>query len=224
MTKSVRSVKYILFDLDGTLTESAPGIINSIKHTYAHYGITDYDEAELHKFVGPPLIESFMRYCGFTPEKASEAVDVYREYFSTKGLFENAVYGGIPECLEALKSAGYKLAVATSKPQVFCERILEHFDLAKYFEVVKGIPLDDEHMTKAQVIANALEALGVADKREAVMIGDRDYDVKGAKENEIDCIGVLYGYGSREELEIAGALKICETVEELKTLMLNSEC
>ena len=209
-------IKYILFDLDGTLTESAPGIINSIKHTYAHYGITDYDEAELHKFVGPPLIESFMRYCGFTQEKASEAVDVYREYFSTKGLFENAVYSGIPECLGAMKSAGYKLAVATSKPQVFCERILEHFDLAKYFDVVKGIPLDDEQMTKAQVIASALEALGVTNKSEAVMVGDRDYDVKGAAENGILCIGVLYGYGSREELETAGACAICGTVEDLR--------
>ena len=209
-------IKYILFDLDGTLTESAPGIINSIKHTYAHYGITDYDEAELKKFVGPPLIESFMRYCGFTQEKASEAVDVYREYFSTKGLFENAVYGGIPECLETLKNEGYRLAVATSKPQVFCERILEHFDLAKFFDVVKGIPLDDEQMTKAQVIAFALEALGVTDKSEAVMIGDRDYDVKGAAENGIPCVGVLYGYGSREELEKAGACAICETVEALR--------
>ena len=215
-------IKYILFDLDGTLTESAPGITNSIKHTYKHYGITDYDEAELHKFVGPPLIESFMRYCGFTQEKASEAVDVYREYFSTKGLFENAVYGGIPECLETLKNAGFKLAVATSKPQVFCERILEHFDLAKYFDVVKGIPLDDEQMTKAQVIAYALGALGVTDKIEAVMIGDRDYDVKGAKENGISCVGVLYGYGSRSELESAGAICICDTVEALTKYLMQS--
>ena len=211
----MRSAEYILFDLDGTLTESAPGIINSIKHTYAHYGITDYDEAELHKFVGPPLIESFMRFCGFSQEKASEAVDIYREYFSSKGLFENAVYAGISECLEALKSAGFKLAVATSKPQVFCERILEHFGLAGYFEVVRGIPLDGEDMTKAQVIASALEAFGVTDKRKAVMVGDRDYDVKGAKENGILCVGVLYGYGSREELEAAGACAICETVNDL---------
>lgn len=208
-------LKYILFDLDGTLTESAPGIINSIKHTYEHYGITDYDEAELSKFVGPPLIESFMRYCGFSREKASEAVDVYREYFSTKGLFENAVYDGIPECLETLKSAGFTLAVATSKPQVFCERILEHFDLAKYFEVVKGIPLDGEDMTKAQVISQALDALGITNKSESVMVGDRDYDVKGAKENGIPCVGVLYGYGSREELADAGAIAICETVSAL---------
>ena len=208
-------MKYILFDLDGTLTESAPGIINSIKHTYAHYGITDYDERELEKFVGPPLIESFMRYCGFTEEKAREAVDVYREYFSTKGLFENAVYNGIPKCLAALKSAGYVLAVATSKPQVFCERILDHFSLAEYFSVVKGIPLDDEKMTKAQVIERALDALGVTDKREAIMVGDRDYDIKGAKENGIECVGVLYGYGSRSELESAGASAICETVDDL---------
>lgn len=214
-------LKYILFDLDGTLTESAPGILNSVKYALNHYGFTDYDESMLNRFVGPPLIESFMRFCGFSEEKASEAVDVYREYFAEKGIFENAVYGGIPECLQKLVDSGLVLAVATSKPEVFCRRILDHFDLEKYFTVIKGIPLEDEHMTKAQVVAGVIDELGITDKSEAIMVGDRDYDVFGARENGLKCIGVLYGYGPREELESAGAEHIAESVEELGELLLS---
>ena len=206
--------KYILFDLDGTLTESAPGIINSIRYTLDKLGLRPMTDEELKRFVGPPLIESFTRYCGLSHEEAARAVDVYREYFSEKGLFENAVYPGIPECLGALKSAGKKLAVATSKPQVFCERIIRHFGIDGYFDAVVGIPLDREDMTKAEVIKSAMELLGAVPE-ETVMVGDRDYDVLGARENGIPCIGVLYGYGSREELSAAGAVGICETVADI---------
>ena len=206
--------KYILFDLDGTLTESAPGIINSIRYTLDKLGLRPMTDEELKRFVGPPLIESFTRYCGLSREEAEHAVDVYREYFSEKGLFENAVYPGIPECLGALKSAGKKLAVATSKPQVFCERIIRHFGIDGYFDAVVGIPLDREDMTKAEVIKSAMELLGAVPE-ETVMVGDRDYDVFGARENGIPCIGVLYGYGSREELSAAGAVGICETVADI---------
>lgn len=206
--------KYILFDLDGTLTESAPGIINSIRYTLDKLGLRPMTDEELKRFVGPPLIESFTRYCGLSHEEAAHAVDVYREYFSEKGLFENAVYPGIPECLGALKSAGKKLAVATSKPQVFCERIIKHFGIDGYFDAVVGIPLDREDMTKAEVIKSAMELLGAVPE-ETVMVGDRDYDVLGARENGIPCIGVLYGYGSREELSAAGAVGICETVADI---------
>ncbi len=213
-------MKYLLFDLDGTLTESATGIINSLKYAFEKLGEDVPDGETLKKFVGPPLIESFMKFGGFSEEKAVEAVDVYREYFSEKGLFENAVYDGIPECLQTLCRAGYFLGVATSKPQVYCERILRHFGLSEYFCVVKGIPLDGEDMTKAQVIAQALEAFGVEDKAEVLMIGDRDYDVLGARENGIGCVGVLYGYGPREELERAGAEYIADGVAELTELLL----
>lgn len=206
--------KYILFDLDGTLTESAPGIINSIRYTLDKLGLRPMTDEELKSFVGPPLIESFTRYCGLSHEEAEHAVDVYREYFSEKGLFENAVYPGIPECLGTLKSAGKKLAVATSKPQVFCERIIKHFGIDGYFDAVVGIPLDREDMTKAEVIKSAMELLGAVPE-ETVMVGDRDYDVLGARENGIPCIGVLYGYGSREELSAAGAVGICETVADI---------
>ena len=207
--------KYILFDLDGTLTESAPGIIGSIKYAYQHYGIENYDEKELKKFVGPPLIESFMRYAGFDREKAKEAVEIYREYFCERGMFENSVYPGVRQCLERLRASGYILGVATSKPEPFCIRILDHFDLSKYFSKIKGIPLDKEEMSKSEVIAAVLSDFGVLDKSEVVMIGDRDYDVNGARENGIDCFGVLYGYGSAEELTSAGAARLFKTAEEL---------
>lgn len=213
-------MKYVLFDLDGTLTESAPGIMNSLRYAFRKLGESVPDDATLKKFVGPPLIESFMRFSGFSEKKAVEAVDVYREYFAEKGLFENSVYDGIPNCLGRLRSAGYFLGVATSKPQVFCERILRHFGLTEYFDVIKGIPLDGEDMTKAEVIAQALSALGVEKKSDAVMVGDRDYDVVGARQNGIDCIGVLYGYGSAEELERAGAAHIVKDAAELTELLL----
>lgn len=208
-------LKCILFDLDGTLTESAPGIINSIEYTYRRYGLEIPDRKELEKYVGPPLIESFMKYAGFDPDRAREAVDVYREYFSEKGIFENNVYPGVRECLERLLRAGYRLAVSTSKPEVYCLRILEKFDLRRYFEVVKGIPLDGEDIKKSEVIKMTLESLAVTDPAEAVMVGDRDYDVYGAAENGIRCAGVLYGYGTLEELKKAGAFELFKTPSAL---------
>ncbi len=213
-------LKYILFDLDGTLTESAPGIMNSLKYAFKKLGGPVPDDAVLKKFVGPPLIESFMKFSGFSEEKATMAVDVYREYFAEKGLFENSVYEGIPDCLKRLREAGYTLGVATSKPQVFCERILDHFGLTEYFGVIKGIPLDGEDMTKAEVISEALGALGAVDRSEAVMIGDRAYDAVGAEENGVGCIGVLYGYGTEEELLGAGAETTVKTPRELADLLL----
>ncbi|MBQ8623189.1 MAG: HAD hydrolase-like protein [Oscillospiraceae bacterium] len=211
--------KYILFDLDGTLTDSAPGIINSFRYALKHYNLPDMTDNELKQFVGPPLMVSFSQILGFGEEKGLEAVGVYRRYFSTKGLFENEVYEGIPIVLEKLKSKGFTLAVSTSKPEVYAKRILEHFDLVKYFAEVCGIPLVDEGMTKAQVIAVTLKKLGVSDKAQVLMVGDRDYDVKGAHDNGIDCIGVLYGYGSRDELESAGAEHIAETAEDMADLI-----
>lgn len=214
-------LKYVLFDLDGTLTESAPGIINSLKYAFRRLGAPQPNEETLKLFVGPPLIDSFMRFCNFSEDMAINAVDVYREYFVERGMFENAVYSGIPKCLRTLRDSDLTLGVATSKPQPFCERILEHFGLTKYFDVIKGIPLDGEGMTKSEVIAQALSELCVTDKDSAIMVGDRAYDVIGARENGINCVGVLYGYGSREELEQAGAADIAENVEELTALLLN---
>ncbi len=212
--------QYILFDLDGTLTESAPGIINSLKYALERLGVTDYDRTILDKFIGPPLAVSFEKFFGFKGEKCNNAIKIYREYFSEKGLFENSVYAGVEDMLARLKSAGLKLAVATSKPEVFARRILDKFGLSGYFEVICGIPLDNEKMTKAQVIDRAVAELNAADKQAVLMVGDRDYDVAGAHQNGIECMGVTYGYGSRSELESAGAEYIAASAEEAAELML----
>lgn len=211
--------QYILFDLDGTLTESAPGIINSLKYALERLGVEDYDRAILDKFIGPPLAVSFEKFFGFTGEKCYNAIKIYREYFSEKGLFENAVYPGVEDMLARLKSAGHKLAVATSKPEIFARRILEKFGLSGYLDVICGIPLDNEHMTKAQVIERAMNELGIADRQAALMVGDRDYDVAGAHQNGIECLGVTYGYGSRAELEGAGTEYIADSTAEAAELI-----
>lgn len=212
--------QYILFDLDGTLTESAPGIINSLKYALERLGVTDYDKAILDKFIGPPLAVSFEKFFGFKGEKCNNAIKIYREYFSEKGLFENSVYAGVEDMLARLKSAGTKLAVATSKPEVFARRILDKFGLSGYFEVICGIPLDNEKMTKAQVIDRTIAELNATNKQTVLMVGDRDYDVAGAHQNCIECMGVTYGYGSRSELEAAGAEYIAASAEEAAELML----
>ena len=210
----------ILFDLDGTLTDSADGIINSIVHTLKHYGLPHDNRAALRRFVGPPLPESFQRYCGFSPEKAKEAVAGFREYFSEIGIFENTVYEGVSEMLSTLRKAGFTLAIATSKPEVFAERILSRFDLAKYFTAVAGATMDEKRTNKAQVILYALEKLGGREHSHVLMVGDREHDILGAKAVGIDSLGVLYGYGDRAELTAAGALLIAETPMDVCRIIL----
>lgn len=207
--------KYIFFDLDGTLTDSAEGITNSVAYTLEHYGISVEDKSSLNVFVGPPLVESFMKYYGFDREKAKASVGIYREYFEEKGMFENAVYPGISNLLEGLKKDGYKLYVATSKPEQYSIKILEHFELAPYFEMIGGADMNETRVHKGDVIRYVCESCGLTDMSEIVMVGDRENDMNGAKQNQMESVGVLYGYGSREELENAGACHIAATVEEL---------
>lgn len=209
---------YFLFDLDGTLTDPGLGITNSVAYALGKYGITVEDRRELYPFIGPPLRQSFSEFYGFDEEKTKEAVAFYREYFSEKGLFENEVYEGIPEVLSQLKQAGKKLLVATSKPEEFTNRILEHFGLAEYFDFVAGATMDETRNEKADIIAYALKQIADADPSKIVMIGDRKFDILGARENGIDSIGVLYGYGSRAELEEAQATFIVEKPEDLLRL------
>lgn len=210
----------ILFDLDGTLTDSGPGIRRSVAYALRKLGRPVPGQAVLNRFIGPPLLDSFQRHCGLDLETARQGTQYYREYFQERGLFENSVYPGIPALLADLKGAGKTVLVATSKPEVFARRILEHFDLAGYFDYVAGATLDEARLTKSAVLTYALQTMGITDKSAAVMVGDREQDVLGAREVGLDCIGVLYGYGDRAEHEAAGAAAIAATVEELRRLLL----
>lgn len=212
---------YLLFDLDGTLTDSGAGIMNSVLYALKKFNIQVEDRTQLYAFIGPPLAESFQKFYHFSQEQALQAVCYYREYFSEKGMFENKVISGIDTLLNELKDAGKKLIVATSKPEKYTIKILEHFNLISYFQFVAGATMDETRNTKTSVIAYALDHINIVSKKEVVMIGDRKHDIEGAKDNNIDSIGVLFGYGSRKELEQAGADYIVENVAELRTLLTN---
>ena len=209
----------ILFDLDGTLTDAAPGITNSVKYALSKFGIDETDDNKLRKFLGPPLISSFMEFYGFSKEKAQQAVEYYREYFVPHGIFENEVYSGIPKLLQKLKADGKTLIIATSKPETFAVQIAEHFEIDSYFDLIAGANLDHTRSKKAQGIEYALETLGILDRAHAVMIGDREHDIKGAKKTGLRSIGVLYGYASPGELENAGADFTANSPEELYTII-----
>lgn len=215
----MKSYSTILFDLDGTLSDSSQGIINSIIYALEKYDVNDYDMPLLRKFLGPPLHESFEKFMGFDKEKSLQAVKLYREYFSSKGLFENEIYGGVSDLLQNLKENGKALIVATSKPQLFTDRIMEHFNLAKYFDFIAGSNMDTTRSKKAEVIEYALSECNIKDKSKVVMIGDRAEDMIGAQTVGIDSIGVEYGYGTFDELKNAGATYIVKTVGELKDLL-----
>lgn len=207
----------ILFDLDGTLTDPAMGITNSVMYALKRYGIEVEDRSELYKFIGPPLAESFEKYYGFSTEESYRAVDVYREYYRDKGIFENVLYDGVEDMLAKLKAAGKRVFLATSKPEIFANRILEHFGILKYFDGVTGSELSGERTDKAEVIKVCRDRYSIAD---AVMVGDRSFDVIGAKENKIPSVAVLYGYGSREEFEESGPDYIVEKVSDLEKIIL----
>lgn len=211
----------ILFDLDGTLTDPGIGITNSVAYALSKWNIEAKDRSELYKFIGPPLLDSFSEYYGFSEEQAQEALKYYREYFRSKGIYENEVYPGVVKMLESLKSSGKKIVLATSKPEDFAVIILKHFDLYKYFDFVAGATMDEKRTKKGDVIAYAMESCGIteANLKDVIMVGDRKHDVLGAKENNLDCIGVLFGYGDREELEAAGAKFIAEKVEDILTFI-----
>ncbi|MBR3437076.1 MAG: HAD family hydrolase [Lachnospiraceae bacterium] len=211
--------KYVLFDLDGTLTDPGEGITNSVMYALRHFGIEETDREKLFSFIGPPLVDSFMEKYGFSEEDAREATSEFRVYFRERGIFENVPYEGMKECLDELKERGHILAVATSKPEVFARRILERFGFLPCFDYVFGASMDETRTRKDEVIAYALEEMGVTDRPACVMVGDRSHDILGAKKNGLDAIGVLFGYGSREELEEAGARYIAETVEDIPRIL-----
>ncbi|MBO6231407.1 MAG: HAD family hydrolase [Ruminiclostridium sp.] len=206
----MKMYRYLLFDLDGTLTDPGVGITNSVMYALKKFGIIENDRTALYKFIGPPLKDSFADFFGFDGEQCELAVKYYREYFKDTGIFENIVYDGIADLLKQLKESGRTLIVATSKPEVFAVRILKHFGLYDHFDHVAGAAMDDSRNRKADIIKYALEQCGVSSLSDAVMIGDRKHDIMGAKENGLDSIGVLYGYGDEDELREAGATFIAE--------------
>ena len=208
MSMSQNKYKYALFDLDGTLTDPGEGITRSVQYALAKFGINVENRQELYCFIGPPLHESFEVYYGFSRPDAMKAVDYYREYYAVKGIFENLVYDSIPEALAELRDSGVGICLATSKPELYAKQILEHFGLDGYFTAVAGSEMDGTRTKKAEVVERALGLLGSPDVRDCVMIGDREHDVLGGAAHGLDTIGVLFGYGGREELERAGATYI----------------
>lgn len=209
----------ILFDLDGTLTESGEGIINCVQYALEKLGKKEEHPENLQCFIGPPLKEQFMKYAGLSEEEGEKAVVYYRERYTTTGIFENRLYPKIPELLELLKINNKILAVASSKPEVYVKQILKHFQIADYFTAIVGSELDGRRTEKAEVIEEALRRMHLEEERDKVlMVGDRSHDVQGAISCGLQCIGVAYGYGSREELEKAGAVYIADSVEDLGIL------
>lgn len=240
------NLKYLLFDLDGTLTDPMEGITSSVQHALKAFGIEEPDLEKLTPFIGPPLKESFMEYYGFDEKQAGKAVEKYREWFAPKGIYQNRVYEGIPEMLHRLKLAGKVLAVASSKPQIFVEKILRHFEVYECFDVIVGSELDGTRTSKEEVVGEALgrlfsqikddryesggdgngparlSAAGLRRQAAGVtaMIGDRRFDIAGGKEYGLVTVGCAYGYAGEGELKEAGADYIVRTVEELEALLL----
>ncbi len=207
----------LFFDLDGTLTDSQEGIINSVRAAAEAFGISTTPE-QIKGFIGPPLTWSFPHFFGLNEEETQKAICVFRERYSEKGKFENRVYDGIFPALEELRRAGYRLVVATSKPEFYATQITDHFGLTPYFDLVVGSS-PDESGGKADVIRDALHRLGDVSPEECLMIGDREHDIEGAHTFGMRCVAVMWGYGSREEFLAHGADEIVNTTEELVSLL-----
>lgn len=218
--------QYCLFDLDGTLTDPREGITKSVQYALKAYGIEETDLTKLEPFIGPPLVDSFMEFYGFTKEQATKAVEIYRERFAPIGVLENEIYPGISDMLDCLSKKGMKLAVASSKPECFVHQILEHFKIENYFAVIVGSELDGRRTAKEEVVEEALRQLNMTDvsseekKRKCAMVGDRRFDMEGATAHGLTGIGVRFGFAGKGELEEAGADFIVDTVEELKEILL----
>ena len=210
---------YILFDLDGTISDPKDGITKSVQYSLKAFGMSIENTDALTPFIGPPLRESYKRYYGFSNEEAEKAVAKYREYFSEKGIFENTIYEGMDILLKTLRDTGKVLMVATSKPTIYAEKILKHFDIDQYFDFVSGSELDGRRSKKSELIKYALDNMNITQIGKAIMIGDREHDIIGAKEVCMDSIGVLYGYGDLRELTSAGATFISESVSNLLELL-----
>lgn len=214
--------KYILLDLDGTVTDSAEGVINSVAYSLEKLGYPVKDKRTLMKFIGPPLTESFKDFYNFDDETTRLGVEYYREYYSVTGIFENKLYPGIEHLLKTLKSNGKTVILATSKPEVYAKRILDRFGVSEYFDLIAGSTLDAERNTKTDVLRYALKAADINSHDEALMVGDRKHDILGARDVGIKCAAILYGYGNEAEFKEYGADYIIDTVEKLEKFLIHS--
>jgi len=211
----MKNYKVVLFDLDGTLSDPKIGITKSVQHALQKAGVMVNDLDELEPFIGPPLQVSFQEIYGFNDTQITQAIRDYRERFTERGMFENKLYEDIPALLAHLKQQGYILTIATSKPTVFAEQIIKYFQLESYFDLVVGSHLDGSRSAKGEIIAEVLQQLDSYPKDQFIMIGDRKYDLIGARENQIDAIGVTYGFGSLEELKNEEPTYIVDHVNDL---------
>jgi len=211
----MKNYKVVLFDLDGTLSDPKIGITKSVQHALQKAGVMVNDLDELEPFIGPPLQVSFQEIYGFNDTQITQAIRDYRERFTERGMFENKLYEDIPVLLAHLKQQGYILTIATSKPTVFAEQIIKYFQLESYFDLVVGSHLDGSRSAKGEIIAEVLQQLDSYPKEQFIMIGDRKYDLIGARENQIDAIGVTYGFGSLEELKNEEPTYIVDHVNDL---------
>ncbi len=215
----MRKYDHILLDVDGTLTDSAPGIINSLNHALEKLNMPAMPEAELMKCIGPPLSWSFHNVLGFPEERYQEVFDAYLEYYDPRGVFESRLYPGIPELLERLKKAGYRLYVASSKKEEYVLRVIEHFGIAGYFDFICGSDIPAGRPDKPGVVRHIMETMDIRCPDRALMVGDRFHDVVGAAKFGIGTCGALWGYGTREELESSGAVFTAKTPEELAEIL-----
>lgn len=211
-----------LFDLDGTITDSGPGIINAIRYAVRRKGLTEPSEEVLRSFIGPPLMEQFQKVFSLTREEGAAMVAAYREYYGDRGIFENRVYEGVPEMLMRIRRAGIRVLMATSKPELYARRIAEHFGFDRHFDFIGGACMDGTRTVKSEVIEYVLETCGISreERERTVMVGDRSHDIIGAGKAGLHSLGVLYGYGSREELERAGAEGIAAQPSDVADLLL----
>ncbi len=219
--KNMKNYNVIAFDLDGTLTNPERGLIASFSYALDKMGIPYESKESLKRFIGPPLYDEWRRVYGFTQEKATEALLVFREFYAVYGWWDNEMYEGVPEMLNALRSSGKRLLLATSKPEIFAKKILDLFKISEYFDFIGGASTDKTRDKKHEVLEYGLDALGITDRSECILVGDRIYDAEGARVCGMDSLGVLYGHGSREEIEASGFTAVCESVSDIVKILVN---
>lgn len=215
----MKNYKYVFFDLDGTISDSGPGIRNAVRYALDKYGMSESDEKKLNRFVGPPLYDSFSMFYGFSKERSVEAVKFFREYYVDTGLYENTPYDEIENVLKTLKNLGKTLIVATSKPERLAVKILHHFGLSKYFDEITGATDDGSIIKKDDVIKLAISRQNISDLSSCIMVGDRASDTIGARKVGMDSMGVLYGYGSLEEMTEVSPEYIAESVSDIAKIL-----